>query len=349
VLAEEAIVRKIADRAWHKDRRRDVEAAVTIFIAANGYVAINRITQAHLIAMKDSFPRLPREYGRKRVGPDGKKVRETIAEAVARGHGLLEQWEQDPVKAEKDGLAYVGLSLTTQKKHLTWISALITHIEGHYPQWVPSGIIVKAVRKVLVQPKLQGERHAVKSGQKKNEGRLPWKPKELAMLFNAPVWQGCAGLWSRLASGPEVCHDDNYWALLLIATTVARADEICGLAINDAVTDCDVPHLKIQETSPRRIENQASVRGVPIASRIIKLGFLDYVAAIKEAGHAALFPEYRHHSTGFDKVFYKDCFAPLRAHVFPSGNTSRRTTRNLTSSIASPWLVMSQAADRYAG
>lgn len=329
VFAAEAIARKTADGAWHKDRRRDVEAAVAIFIAANGDVPINKITQSHLIAMKDIFPRLPREYGRERMGSDGKKLRETIAEAVARGDRLLEEWRQDPVKAENEGLPYVGLSLTTQKKHLTWISALITHVEGHYPQWGPTGLNVKAVRKVLVQPKQQGERHAVKSGQKKNEGRLPWKPEELAKLFNAPIWQGCAGIWNRLASGSEVYHDGNYWALLLLATTVARADEICGLAINDVMTGCDVPHLKIRETSLRRIKNQASIRGVPIASRIIDLGFLDYVAAIQETGHAELFPEYRHPSMGFDKVFYKDCFAPLRAHVFPSGTSQKRGRKDV--------------------
>jgi len=328
-IAAATLSKKIADGAWDKGRRRDVDTAVAIFIAANGDIPINTMRQHHLIAMKDLFLRLPREYGRMRTTADGRQVRETIGEALERGDRLLAQWQRDPVKAEIEQLPYVGLSLVTQKKHLTWISALVTHIEGHIPDAMPTGLNFKAVRKALVQPRLQGERHTTKAGQKKNEGRLPWKGEELAELFHAPIWQGCADLWRRLAPGEHVYHDGNYWALMLLVSTAARADEICGLAINDVATVGDVPHLIIRNTFLRRVKNQSSVRKVPIASRIIKLGFLDYVAAIRQAGHPELFPEYRHPTMGFDKVFYKECFQPLRAYAFPNGTSRRRGRKDV--------------------
>jgi len=328
-VAAATLSKKIADGAWDKGRRRDIDTAVAIFIAANGDIPINTMRQHHLIAMKDLFLRLPREYGRMRTTADGRQVRETISEALERGDRLLAQWQRDPVKAEIEQLPYVGLSLVTQKKHLTWISALVTHIEGHIPDAMPIGLNFKAVRKALVQPRLQGERHTTKPGQKKNEGRLPWKAEELARLFHAPIWHGCADLRRRLAPGEHVYHDGNYWALMLLVSTAARADEICGLAVNDVVSDGDVPHLIIRDTFLRRVKNQSSVRKVPIAARIIELGFLNYVSAISKAGHPELFPEYRHPTMGFDKVFYKDCFQPLRAYSFPKGTSRMRGRKDV--------------------
>lgn len=61
--AEQAVDKKIRDGAWDEDRRRDIDGAVRIFVAANGDVPVSAITQQHLIAMKDLFSRLPVVYG----------------------------------------------------------------------------------------------------------------------------------------------------------------------------------------------------------------------------------------------------------------------------------------------
>jgi len=52
-LAKTALAKRIEEGTWRPDRRRDVEAALALFIAANGDVRINEICQTHLIAMKD--------------------------------------------------------------------------------------------------------------------------------------------------------------------------------------------------------------------------------------------------------------------------------------------------------
>jgi hypothetical protein len=61
-FAKTALDKKIEAGAWELGRRRDIEAAVAIFIAANGDIPFNEITQDHLIAMKDLFHRLARQY-----------------------------------------------------------------------------------------------------------------------------------------------------------------------------------------------------------------------------------------------------------------------------------------------
>ena len=328
-FAEQALSKRIADGAWDKGRMRDIRGAVAIFIAANGDIPMNAITQKHLIAMKDLFPRLPVVYGRERKDENGTKVRESIEEAVERGDALRQKWEQDPTAADAEGLPYVGLSLTTQRKHMTWISALITHLEGHDPDLAPKGLNFSAVRKTLVNPKMQGDRHSVKNNQKRNTARLPWDAAELRQMLETPVWFGCAGLWNRFVAGDEVFHDGCYWVLPLVICTLARSDEISGLAVADVFLDCDVPYLHIRETNLRRIKTVSSTRKVPIARKLLNLGFGKYVEAMSQAGHRALFPEFEHPTMDFDKCFYKDLFEPLRELVFPDGTSRMRGRKDV--------------------
>ncbi|MEL7686062.1 hypothetical protein AAG592_01025 [Citromicrobium bathyomarinum] len=327
--AEKALEKKIGDGAWDKGRARDINGAVRIFIAANGDVPVNSITQRHLIAMKDLFLRLPIVYGRERNDENGKAVRETIEEALERGDVLRRRWDDDQTEAEAEGLPYVGLSLVTQRKHMTWISSLITHLEGHDPDLAPKGLNFSAVRKTLVNPKRQGERHSVKNNQKRNAGRPPWNPDELRLMLETPVWYGCAGLWRRFEPGDEVIHDGSYWVLPLVISTLARSDEIAGLAVADVVLDCEVPYFYIRENSRRRIKTVSSARKVPIARKLLDLGFAEYVVAMQQAGHRALFPEFEHKTMDSDKCFYKDLFGPLRKQVFPNGTSRKRGRKDV--------------------
>ena len=328
-LAKTALAKRIEEGTWRPDRRRDVEAALALFIAANGDVRINEICQTHLIAMKDLFLRLPREYGRERNDQNGTKVRETIAEALVRGDKLLAEWKRDPVVADANGLPYVGLSLVTQKKHLTWISALFTYIEGIDPALSPTGLNFTAVRKACAQPPYQGNRHSIKKGKKKNSNRLPWKPDEITELFKAPIWQGCHDFTNRLVPGDQIYHDGDYFALPLIVTTKARSNEICGLAVDDIFLDCKDPYIYIRPNALRGLKNDQSERKVPIPEVILELGFPDYVAAIRAAGHRALFPEYQHPTMKFETVFRKNLFDPLRAYCFPNGTSRKRGRKDV--------------------
>lgn len=328
-LAKVALDKKIAVGAWNEERRRDVNAAVALFIAANGDVPVKEITQTHLIAMTDLFPQLPREYGRERNDENGNKVRETIAEAINRGAPLFAEWSKDHVAAEAKMLPYVGLSLVTQRKHLTWISSLITYVQGHMPNAAPTGLSFPAVRKTLVQPIVQGNRHSIKSGVKKNSNRLPWTSNELTRLFEAPVWQGCRSLWDKLVAGEQIYHDGDYFALPIIVATKARSNEICGLAVNDVFLDCKTPYIWLRPNALRRLKNDQSERRLPLPRLILNLGFGDYVLGMREAGHHALFPEYQHPTMDFETVFRKNLFDPLRAHCFPSGTSRKRGRKDV--------------------
>lgn len=62
-LAKRAIEHKIASNDWRDERARDVNAAVALFIAANGDLLSSQIRQHHVSAMTALFPRLPTRYG----------------------------------------------------------------------------------------------------------------------------------------------------------------------------------------------------------------------------------------------------------------------------------------------
>lgn len=169
----------------------------------------------------------------------------------------------------------------------------------------------------------------MKNNQKRNAGRLPWDRDELRQMLETPVWYGCASLWNRFEPGDEVIHDGSYWVLPLVISTLARSDEIAGLEVADIMLNCDVPYLHIRENSLRRIKTVSSARKVPIAKKILALGFGEYVAAMKQAGHRALFPEFEHDTMEFDKCFYKDLFGPLRSLVFPHGTSRKRGRKDV--------------------
>ncbi len=70
-----------------------------------------------------------------------------------------------------------------------------------------------------------------------------------------------------------------------------RRDEVCGLQVDDVVSDCAIPHIIIRENDVRGVKNAYSERKVPLHPEVLRLGFLDYVAEIKALGYSLVFPD----------------------------------------------------------
>lgn len=108
----------------------------------------------------------------------------------------------------------------------------------------------------------------------------------------------------RLYEGPECAafaadpnQADRYWFPLVGLYTGARVNEVCQLN-----PQCDIreeegvwsfyitPDTEAAEGVSKRVKNKTSLRAVPIHSRLITLGFLDYVARVRFSGARLLFP-----------------------------------------------------------
>ncbi|WP_375380921.1 hypothetical protein [uncultured Sphingomonas sp.] len=131
--------------------------------------------------------------------------------------------------------------------------------------------------------------------------RPPWTTAHLDHLFHSPLYTGGGGALSRLCDDgtrPQVWHDAAYWAPLLWFYHHSCREETCGLEVADIVADHPVPHFHIRDNLTRGRDGEmagekrrARKRVLPIHAELIRLGFLDYVEAIRAEDHAALFPE----------------------------------------------------------
>jgi integrase len=91
----------------------------------------------------------------------------------------------------------------------------------------------------------------------------------------------------------------NYWAPLLGLMTGARVNEIAQLLLSDVLADDGVYYLNLESDneSGKKLKNANARRKIPLHSKLISLGFIDYVNALKDAGYARLFPELKPHKT----------------------------------------------------
>ncbi len=323
-LAAKALEREIADGNWDEGRRRDITAAVNLFMHANGDLFCSEIYQSHLSAMTALFARLPTRYGHTKEDRQG-----GIAAALERGVGLRKAWKDDPQQAEADRLPTIGLSAVTQNKHLTWMSALESWADAN--GYVAPGYNPKKLR-------VHGAKAAKKQVRKRDK-RLNWDLGDLRKLLSGPVWDGCAGLWHRFEPGNQIIHDGLYWVPLLNAAGGPRSSESAGMAIMEVVHEetvdghsvpLAIPYFDLQFTKWRRLKNMQSVRKIPIHPRLIELGFIDYVKAMKAAGHELCFPElYNRKSLSFSDVARRKIKDPLMRLHFPNGTSRLRGRKDV--------------------
>lgn len=127
----------------------------------------------------------------------------------------------------------------------------------------------------------------------------PWSAEDINLMFSGPLFRAY-----ELPTVVKAGRDAAYWVPLLALYTGARASELAQLRTQDvriancATTQEPVHVLDItsededEDTGAQatRTKTDASVRHVPIHSELIRLGFLDYAADMRRAGHAQLFP-----------------------------------------------------------
>ncbi len=131
--------------------------------------------------------------------------------------------------------------------------------------------------------------------------RPPWTTAHLEHLFRSPIYIGGGGALKRLRDdgpGRHVWHDAAYFLPLLWFYHHSCREETAGLEIADVTLDHAVPYFHIRDNLTRGRDGEmagekrgARNRRLPIHAELIRLGFLDYVEAIRAEGHVALFPE----------------------------------------------------------
>ena len=109
-----------------------------------------------------------------------------------------------------------------------------------------------------------------------------------------------------------------------------RLMEFCGLLLDDIVTDAPIPFIQIRDNAIRRVKTEeASERNIPVPSELVRLGFLDYVARLRQGDHKLLFPDllFRGNKTDFGSLYNKQWSKRLDA-ILPEARSQKKTTHS---------------------
>lgn len=282
----------VAKKEWNTKTAGQHIALARLMVKFLGHDDPTRITQVDIADFRRAVVKLPKSHG--------KSPKDHLMSFDA----ILEKAKTLP--ADK-----VGLVPATMNRYMTQISN-IENICKHagYPFEDYQGVA--------------GLRFT-KKGDKRKE-RPPFTTSEVSRILELPIWSGCLSENRRLEGGDSVFHDASYWIPLLALYTAARREEYCGLMISDINTNAELPTIQFMHSRVRELKNFQSEREIPIHPELIRLGFLDYVNALREAGHTLLFPELVAASdkTPMGDVFDED-WQQIRAAALPDAKSEGKT------------------------
>lgn len=106
---------------------------------------------------------------------------------------------------------------------------------------------------------------------------LPFTREDLQKIFGHPIFANPSN------------YGTNQWALLvMLYTGVRNSSEMARMSLKNIYEEQGVPVFYLADAS----KNQRSKRLVPIHEDLVRLGFLKYVADLREAGATQLFPDW---------------------------------------------------------
>ncbi len=312
VAAENCIRAHQEAAAWSPDTIEQVRAAIRLFDFACGEnFAIDDLNQDHVTAFYELCKKLPNRWGK------------TTAE---KERGLSASVEYGEKLAAGGESARLGFSTKTMDKHITWISVVLDYAdnEGAADGHRPAAPLRFKTKRTKIGEKAQTKK------QRARDARSNWNREEIARLLQAPVWHGCAGLDDRFMEGPELYHDAWYWLPLMYVLYGGRSSELAALHLHEVHEKDEIPYFRVDYNDLRELKNAQSIRKLPIHPELIRLGFIEYVTAMRGLGHALLFPEmHSPRSKSFASTFYKSVFTRWRAWGFPNGTTWRHRVRGV--------------------
>ncbi|MDB5714906.1 MAG: hypothetical protein JWO15_2303 [Sphingomonadales bacterium] len=220
-------------------------------------------THADVVALDKWFERLPVTTGKSPAHHTAECTLEMIeTEALGR------------IEAGNLCSGDIGFTIANTNKHFRFLSQIdkmaVKHIQGLQLVGFPA----------FCTPDIKAAR----------EARDRISNEQAVVIFHLPPWTGCVGIESRLEAGTSIIHDGLYWVVLLVWYTGARREEICKLMVVDVDNFEEIWFLQIQFSEIGRLKNKNAVRSVPIAQELLRLGFIQYVEAMRLAGETLLFP-----------------------------------------------------------
>ncbi|WP_426609508.1 DUF6538 domain-containing protein [Bradyrhizobium sp. McL0616] len=141
---------------------------------------------------------------------------------------------------------------------------------------------------------------------KRKKNRFPFTEQQLQTIFNSPLFGNCLGDGSESKPGNDAVRDWRYWIPLIAIYSGARLGELCQLLTADVRQLHGVWIFHITEVGDededgvgKSTKTGGSMRVVPVHSKLIELGLLDYHASVGARGDQRLFPEAQRDKRGY--------------------------------------------------
>lgn len=144
---------------------------------------------------------------------------------------------------------------------------------------------------------------------KRKKNRFPFTADQLKTIFRSPLFNRCIGDGEERRLGKVKVRDWRYWMPWIALYTGARLGEIAQMLTADVrqlhgiwifhVTEIEEVTDEEDGSPSKSTKTAGSMRVVPIHSELIKLGFLEYHAAMAARGERQLFPEIKPDARGF--------------------------------------------------
>ena len=238
-----------------------VQLAVRRFMEQAGDLPIKAYRKReHIIRYKDALLALPKNL----PAPLAKLPMPTVLERIRKG--AFPHLQQAPKLSAR----------TINEKYLAFVQVVFSYA-------VNNGL-------VEVNP-CTGVRAASNTTELEDVSVLPFSKEDLSVIFQRsglyhPHGYGAVG---RLYASKTKLLDYR-WLVLLALYTGARIEELAQLDRQDVRQEAGVwfIHIRAEMATGRRVKNRASIRKVPLHSRLLELGFLDF--ARQGEGTGKLFP-----------------------------------------------------------
>ncbi|MGR2768272.1 tyrosine-type recombinase/integrase [Photobacterium ganghwense] len=161
----------------------------------------------------------------------------------------------------------------------------------------------------------------VKQKKRSHEQREVFTSDDLKVLFSQDIHR---------VSRPK--HPHYYWLPVLALYTGARLNELCQLYKAD-IEQSDIGTWSITFTDSRpdqKLKNQSSLRTIPLHSRLIELGFIEYLYSVE---HERVFPELKLQRDGYQTAASK-WFARYRDKVLPNAGAEGKAFHSFRHNVA---------------
>lgn len=217
-----------------------------------------------------------------------------------------------------EGADWPIMSASERDKRMRWIGAWFRWLQEQ--KWIQDDPAAP-LRGESVETKLDRRK---KAARRDDEARQAYTEADLARIFSARWYQTGRGELTRRGTYRTFLPFYYWGPLIAVLSGGPRINEVSQLHLRDiGKTSAGTWFIDFNEVEgDKKLKNTSSRRRVPLHPLLKELGFLQWVAALRGAGHDRLFPELkRDEEKGYGKAASKWFTGYMARLGFPRDGT----------------------------